>query len=250
MKLKHTIIKFLIILITFELIIDILKLIIPSQIQYFEFPYVFEVVHAIFFILLLKELYKHKVKFGFVLLIVLAFPILIQIIQVFLGNIFIHFCPQQTSDSGNQGLAGLLNVMQNNNCPYPIQFDFFPYIESPVFWIKKMFSTYEFSYFLGFFFSPYIFYFFLFFKFCFFMIFKENDRNPYLSLIPIVNNIIILKICKLPISWIFILFIPFVRLFWFYKINKRLCEIQNINQSNSILMTLIPSIFYGKLVFK
>ncbi|MGI9652095.1 hypothetical protein [Chryseobacterium sp. RLHN22] len=250
MKLKNTIIKFLTILLIFELLIDILKLVIPAQIQYLEFSYVFTIVRAIFFILLLKELYKQKIKFGFILLTVLLFPIFIQIIQIILGNIFIHFCPQQISDSDFQGLAGLLNETQTNNCPYPTRFDFFPYIEFPIFCIKQIFSDKEFSYFMGLFFSPYIFYFFLFFKFCLFMVFKENSRNPYLSFIPIVNNMMILKICKLPVSWIFFLFIPFVRLFWFFKINKRLSELQNINPSIAIWMTLIPPIFYGKLVFK
>ena len=250
MELKNTIIKFVITLTAFEVILNILKLIIPSPIQYLEFSYVFTAIRAVFFILLLKDLYKHKFKFGYVVLTVLVFPILIQIIQVCLGNIFIHFCPQQTSDSGGQGLIGLLNEMQNNSCPYPTRFDFFPYIRFPIFCIKQIFSDKEFSYFIGLFFSPYVFYFFLSFKFCLFMLFKENGRNPYLSFIPIVNNITILKICKLPVSWIFILFIPLVRLFWFFKINKRLCELQNVNPSNAIWMTVIPSIFYGKLVFK
>ncbi|WP_374725214.1 DUF5684 domain-containing protein [Flavobacterium arsenatis] len=140
--------------------------------------------------------------------------------------------------------------MQNNDCPFVTQFSFLFYIEYPVFCIKQFFSTNEFSYFWGLLFSPYVFYFFLFFKFSLFKVFEENNRNPYLSFIPVVNNITILKICKLPVSWIFILFIPFVRLFWFYKINKRLCEIHNTNQSNAIWMTLIPPIFYAKLVYK
>lgn len=250
MKLKNTITKFLIIVLIFELIIDILKLVIPAQIQYLEFSYVFTIVRAIFFILLLKELYKHKMKFGFIFLSVLLFPIFIQIIQIILGNIFIHFCPQVPTESNNQGLTGLLNEMQNNNCSYPTQFDFFPYIEFPVFCLKQILSNKEYSYFIGLLFSPYIFYFFLFFRYCLFMLFKENDRNPFLSFIPILNDITLLKICKMPVTWIFILLIPFVRLLGLYKINNRLCEIQDINNSNAIWMTLLRPIFYGKLIFK
>ena len=250
MKHKNTIIKFLIILIAFELIIDILKLIIPAQIQSLQLSNVLIVIQALFFILLLEDLYKNKAKFGFTLLAVVAFPIIIQSIQVGLGNIFIHFCPEQTNVSNEQGLTGLINMFVNNNCPFPTTFDFYSYIEYPVFCIKQFFSTSEFAYFWGFLFSPYVVYFFLFFKFSLFKLFKENNKIPYLSLIPIVNNVTLLKICKFPASWIFILLIPFVRLFWLYKINKRLCEIQNINSSNAIWMTLFPLILYGKLVFK
>lgn len=249
MKLKKTITKFLIILLTFELIIDILKLVIPAQIQNLEFSYVLTIVRAIFFILLLKELYKQKIKFGFVLLTVLLFPISVQIIQIILGNIFIHFCPQIVSEGNNQGLTGLLNEMQNNDCPYPTQFDFLSYIDFPILCLEQIFCNKEFSYFIGLFFSPYILYFYLFFKFCLFMLFKENSRNPFLSFIPIMNNIELLKICKLPIIWISILLIPFIRLFWIYKINKQLCEIQDINNSNAIWMTLLRPIFFGKLIF-
>ena len=82
MKHKNTIIKFLIILIAFELIIDILKLIIPAQIQSLQLSNVLIVIQALFFILLLEDLYKNKAKFGFTLLAVLAFPIIIQLYYV------------------------------------------------------------------------------------------------------------------------------------------------------------------------
>jgi hypothetical protein len=250
MKLKNAVIKFLIILIAFELILDILKLVIPSPIQYVESYYIFIIARAVFFILLLKDLYKNKAKFLFALLAVLAFPIVIQIIQVGLGNVFIHFCPQQTSNNGKQGIISLLNLFGDTSCSFQTQFYFFSYIEQPIFYIKQFYATHEFSYFWSFLFCPYIFYPFFFFKFCLFALFKANKRNPYLSLIPVVNNLTILKICRLPVYWIFILLIPFVRLFWFYHINKRLCELQCISESNAIWMTLLPSIFYGKLIFK
>ncbi|OWP83003.1 hypothetical protein BWK59_12840 [Flavobacterium davisii] len=199
---------------------------------------------------MLDELYKNKVKFNFILLTVLLYPIFIQIIQIILGNIFIQFCPQVASQSNNEGLISLLNEVQSNNYPYPTQFNFFSYIEFPILCLEQIFFYKEFSFFIGFIFSPYILYFFLFYKFCLFRVFQENGKNPFTSLIPIGNDIQLLNICKLPISGIFILLIPFVRLFLIYKINKQLCKIQHINKSNAILMTLLRPIFYGKLIFK
>ena len=145
MKHKNTIIKFLIILISFELILNILKLMIPAQIQSFESSYVFTIVHAVFFILLLENLYKNKAKFGFALVVVLAFPIMLQLIQVVLGNIFIHFCPEETNVRKEEGLIGLIDVFKKD-CSFPTRFYFYTYIEYPILCIKQFFSTKEFTY--------------------------------------------------------------------------------------------------------
>lgn len=238
------------ILTALELVLDVLKLLAPSMIPYFANAQFFTIFRSIIFILLLNDIYKSKGTFGFALLVVFVFPILIQLIQVCLGNIFIHFCPQQTNNTVETGLLGLLKVFEDNSCPFSTRFQLFSYIESPVYDIKQFFLTARIPFLFNFLFSPYIFYFILFFKFCLFKLFLRNNMNPYLSLIPIVNKILLLKICKLPVHWIWILLIPFVRLFWMYKINRRLCDMQNKNKSNAIWATLIPHIFYGKFVFK
>ncbi|MCO6163866.1 hypothetical protein [Flavobacterium sp. NRK F7] len=248
MSLQKILLKFLLIFISFELLLDILKLIIPATILELEFSYILLLVRLILFIFLLKELYLTKVKYSFVLLVVLMYPILIQFIQFGLGSIFIHFCSQETNNANENGLINLVNQM--TNCPFPTTLNFYYLFEAPIYCIKDFFENYTFSSLSGFIFSPYIISFIVFFKFSLFMIFKENHKNPYLSLLPVIDFIIILRICKLPIYWIFILMIPILRLFWFYQINKELCQIQKVNASNSIWMTLLPTVFYGKLVYK
>jgi hypothetical protein len=250
MKLKHTAIKYLVILTTFELVLDILTLLIPSQIQRPGYSGFLVIARAVIFILLLNDLYKGKAKFAVAVFAFLAFPVLTQIIQVCLGNIFIHFCPQQISDNGKKSLLSLFSKFEGKKCHFPVKFYFFPYIEYLFFCIKRFFATRDFGFLWGFLFSPYIIYLFLFFRFCLFKVFEKNNRNPYLSLVPVVNSIILLKTCRLPVYLILILLIPFVRLFYFYRINKQLCEIQNLNKSNAIWMTVFPQIFYGKLVFR
>ena len=160
-----------------------------------------------------------------------------------------NFCSQNNNFT-KTGIIGLANTILNNECPFPTNFNFLYYFDTPFFYLKDFFFTYKSGNLIYLFFSPLIFYFFLYFKFCLFCLFKENKQNPYLSLIPFVNKITMLKICQYPTYLILVLSIPFIRFFVFYKINKRFVEIRNINKSNVFWLTLCPEIFYGKLIFK
>lgn len=250
MKLKNTIIKYLLILVSFELVLHVLKLIIPVQVQQIESFEILRIIRAIIFIFLLKDLYKCKIEFVQALLTVIAFPLVLQLIQVCFGNIFINFCPAEVSKPLVPGILGLLNEFKGNNCNYITRFSFFPFLEHPLYCLKMFLVSFEFRYLWDFFLCPLVFYFFLFFKFCLFKVFERNSENPYLSLVPVVNDITLLKICQFPVYWIFALLIPFVRLLPYYKINKRLCEIESVSQSNAIWITLLPYVFFGKLLVK
>lgn len=43
-------------------------------------------------------------------------------------------------------------------------------------------------------------------------------------LVPIVNVWIISKICNFPLLWKILLFVPFIRFYYFYKVNLVLCK--------------------------
>ena len=67
MEIKNIVFKYLLMIVGFELILDLLKLFIPLQIQYLEFSYIFEIVRGILLIFLLKDFYKAKIDFKYVL---------------------------------------------------------------------------------------------------------------------------------------------------------------------------------------
>lgn len=250
MKLKLIALKYLAILVLIELLLDILVLASGQAASFSINPWVFFLVRPVVFVLLLIDLYKSKATFGVAALTLLFYPIFIQLIQVGLGNIFIHFCPQQAGHSGQTGLLRLISEFESKSCFFPTRFQLSFYIENPVSFLKRFFATYRLCYLWQFLFSPYVVYLFLFFKFCLFKLFGQNSKNPYLALIPVVNKVVLLDICKLPATWIWILLVPFVRLFWLYKINRRLCRVYGVNESNAIGATVLPSVFYGIFVFR
>jgi hypothetical protein len=242
---KKLTLKYLIILFVFEILIGILKLTAPLFVQTIELDHVFVLVRAIIFIYLLKECYILRVNFKSILIVVVSYIIVLDFIQVGLGTIFINFC----SPENNYDQANLSNLL-SNACSFPTSLNLLYYFEIPFIFLKQFFQTYNYGYLVNCFLSPYILYLFLFYKFCLFHLFQQNNKNPYLSFIPIVNKIILLQLCQLPRYWIFFLVIPFVRLFFLFKINKRLIEIQHIENTKPIFLTLFPVVFYGELTFK
>ena len=70
------------------------------------------------------------------------------------------------------------------------------------------------------------------------------------SLVPIVNVWIISKICNFPLLWKILLFVPFIRFYYFYKVNLVLCKWQSLDKRYAIGMTLFPVVFYGKLIYR
>jgi hypothetical protein len=250
MQLKQTLLKFLLFLFLYKLVVHILGVVLPTQMDRLGYIGLFTVLDAVIFIWLLQTLYKQKVTYKLVLAVVLLWPIVNQILQVGLGNIFIHFCPEEKNESSLQGLQKLFELMEPKRCNYQTTFYFFDYIYMPYFYAKRMYFNFGFFDVTNFLLSPYIFYPILFYKYCLYMLFKRHSKNALLSLIPIVNSIVLLKICKLPAAFILLLLLPFIRLFYFLKINKQLCSLENIAQRNAIWLTLLPQVFYGKLVYK
>ncbi|MNQ63742.1 hypothetical protein D3C85_781340 [compost metagenome] len=58
-----------------------------------------------------------------------------------------------------------------------------------------------------------------------------------------------LKIAEKPVLWIVLVFIPFVRYFFLYSINKKIAEENGFDFKLALGMTFLPSVFYGKVSF-
>lgn len=80
-----------------------------------------------------------------------------------------------------------------------------------------------------------------------FFLFRRYRQNPWLSLIPFVNNWILLKISTKPTWWNFMIYIPIIRYFFLYQVNVRLAAESGKSKMYAIGMTLIPFLFYGYL---
>lgn len=80
-----------------------------------------------------------------------------------------------------------------------------------------------------------------------FFLFKRHHQNPWFSLVPVLNNWILLKIAGKPAWWNFMIYVPIVRYFILYQVNVTLAADAGKNRTFAIGMTFIPSIFYGYL---
>jgi len=80
-----------------------------------------------------------------------------------------------------------------------------------------------------------------------FFLFKWHRQNPWFSIVPVLNNWILLKIAHKPAWWNFLIYIPIVRYFFLYPVNVRLAADAGKDRIYAIGMTLVPSIFYGHL---
>jgi len=244
MNLKTILVKYFLILVILQIIINLIQIlklnfILPiGNLSY-------SIIYVLIFIFLMNKLHQIESRFLTVILILLMYPILILFINFILGNIFIQFC----NDVTDQSFDGILNLFENS-CNFTTRFDLLQFIWDPYSAFNLIFFEGQFSFIGNLALSPYILYPSVFYVFILFKYFKLKKINPYQSFIPILNKLQILKICNLPLIWIFILLIPFIRLFWLYKINSKLNQIESINNSNTIWMTLFPSYFYGKLIFK
>ena len=96
--------------------------------------------------------------------------------------------------------------------------------------------------------SPLILSLFIIFYYSSYMLFAKYKKKGVYSLVPIKKDLIFLEISKKPAWWIIFLLIPFIRLVPKYFINVTLAKHYSKKSSFSFGMTLIPWLFYGKLI--
>ena len=65
-----------------------------------------------------------------------------------------------------------------------------------------------------------------------------------------VNVLIIADICNFTLLQKIALFIPILRIYFFYKAHKHICEQYNLSIRYALGMTFLPALFYGKLIYK
>lgn len=81
------------------------------------------------------------------------------------------------------------------------------------------------------------------------VIFKNYNKNPWISFVPVLNNLTLLEITKKSKFWIILLYIPFLRFIPKYYINKQLANKYKKSNAFVIGMTLIPWNNYGVIAF-
>ncbi|OJJ18911.1 hypothetical protein BKI52_23940 [marine bacterium AO1-C] len=78
-----------------------------------------------------------------------------------------------------------------------------------------------------------------------FYLFKQNDKEGYQALIPIMNHLVLLKLSNRPLWWIVPVYIPFIRLIPKYFINLSIAKSYGKSNGFAIGMTILPWYFYG-----
>lgn len=81
------------------------------------------------------------------------------------------------------------------------------------------------------------------------LLFKKLNLNTFLSVFYPFNYFLLIEKYKLDNKWKKYINIPFVNLYFIYKINIRLCEELKCNQKDSIGLLFLPFIYYPKLIY-
>ncbi|MDJ1501560.1 DUF5684 domain-containing protein [Xanthocytophaga agilis] len=78
-----------------------------------------------------------------------------------------------------------------------------------------------------------------------FFLFRKYNKEPWLAIVPFLNNWILVEITKKPKWWNLVLWIPFVRHIFLYFINAELAKDVQRDSLYAMGMTLMPPLFYG-----
>lgn len=83
-----------------------------------------------------------------------------------------------------------------------------------------------------------------------YLLFRKYNQRPWLAIIPFVNLWILVKIADRPAWWNVFLYVPVVRYFFLYSINRSIAADFRRTNLYALGMTLLPSIFYGPAAFQ
>lgn len=206
------------------------------------------IIFGLFLILAYKS-YKKTTNTSFNgFLIITLFYVLISYFASWLFDYIFYHIHRFISDTQEESGTGIMNMI--NFSPYHVNnLDLIQYfIITPYVSIVEFFRSDNVSWLFNFVSPPSFFIatIIIYFK-SLYIIFKNESRKKYYALIPILNNITLLKITNKPLWWIIPIHIPFVRLIPKLFINKILAKKYNKTNSFAYGMTLIPWFFYGKI---
>jgi hypothetical protein len=80
-------------------------------------------------------------------------------------------------------------------------------------------------------------------------IFTKAGEEGWMSIIPVLNIIILLKITRKPVWWVVLFFIPFVNVVAAFLVHMELAKVFGQGMGFVIGMVFLPFIFYPMLAF-
>ncbi len=219
------------------------------------FPWIIAITFIFLVINLLKEYKEHAIEYRYVIFVVLIFPVTFYIISIFLA---IVLGLTIGSESGLLRFINVFDALQFKHIFYPGFLGPFLNILNSSVALSECLDHTAYNGFSSFIFTLFYFIFtdfsilsvLILFHFTLFYYFKQNNINPYLCFIPVVKILMLAKVCNVPTSWKILLFVPVIRLYYFYKINLILTKGYNLSKLYIIGMTLLPYLFYGILIYK
>lgn len=81
-----------------------------------------------------------------------------------------------------------------------------------------------------------------------FELFKNEKQTKWYALIPVFNDITLLRITQKPLWWILPMHVPFIRFIPKFYVNQNLSIQYGKSKNYAIGMTLLPWYFYGKIL--
>ena len=193
------------------------------------------------------EYIQNKKHYLDLIFISFAILFLVDFFQYLIDFGFFKMLYESESSSSAVGLSGLLDGPLSLSQP---QFNFISNsIIQPFIWLYYLITTGNLNYIWAVLLNKLFILLFFLYQFNLFFLFKKYGRNKWFSVIPILNKLTLLKIAEKPVLWIILVFIPFVRYFFLYSVNKKIAEENGFDSKLALGMTFLPSVFYGKVSF-
>ncbi|WP_428740189.1 DUF5684 domain-containing protein [Tenacibaculum sp.] len=207
------------------------------------------IIFGLFLLLAYKDYEKNKNTSFYDFLIVTLFYVLMSYIFSWVIDFSFYHIHEFVNNPQKENKTGLLILTDFS--PYHLNnFDLVQYfISTPYISIIEFLKSGNFSWLLNIFSPPsfLIAIVIIYFK-SLYLLFKKENRIKSYALIPILNNITLLRITNKPIWWIVPLLIPFIRFFPKFFINQVLAKKYKKNSPFALGMTFLPWFFYGKIV--
>ncbi|MHC9087680.1 DUF5684 domain-containing protein [Tenacibaculum sp. IMCC1] len=209
------------------------------------------IIFGLFLLLAYKSYEKdRKTSFNDILTITLFYVLISYLISWVIDFSFYHF-HEFINNSEEKSKTGLLGLMDFS--PYHVNnFDLIQYFFiTPYISILEFLKSGNFSWLFNIFYPPsfLIATIIIYFK-SLYILFEKENKTKFYALIPILNNITLLRITNKPIWWIVPLLIPFIRFIPKFFINQILAKTYKKNKSFAFGMTFFPWFFYGKLTLE
>ena len=208
------------------------------------------VIHILMVIGIIYELYKAKKNYKFVILIIFILTILPYHLEFLTTNIYFNFFAPEVKLEIERIYSGMpRNGIMELVHEFPSPFDYSPVQRIIINPLQRFYFLLENKNIFQMFIFLLRHEFFLLICFCKVILFKRPNLSMILSVIFPINYMLLIDKYQLSKTWKYLLVIPFVNIYFMYKINKEITKEYNLSNGNSLGMVLLPFIYYPKIVF-